>query len=91
MSQDNRNIWEPSQNYIPGRSDMDYVPLSKAKSDSFDIDVRRILALWPFILLFGLLGYAAGSIFLRYSTPVYTITTSISIEEKDEICEMCSA
>ena len=55
MSQDNRNIWEPSQNYIPGRPDTDYVPLSKAKSDSLDIDVRRILALWPFILLFGLL------------------------------------
>ncbi|NDE25566.1 MAG: hypothetical protein EB002_11095, partial [Betaproteobacteria bacterium] len=61
------------------------VPLQKAKTESLDIDIRRILALWPFILLFGLLGYAAGSIFLRYSTPIYTISTSISIEEKDEM------
>jgi tyrosine-protein kinase Etk/Wzc len=82
---EDKNIWEGNkanvsepEHYIKNNS-------SANTGSSFDIDFRRILALWPFILLFGMLGFALGSIYLRYITPIYTLSTSISIEDRAEI------
>ena len=84
MSKEDKNIWEGQSS---SRSTEETTPTrtTTGSASSFDIDVRRILALWPFILLFGLLGFAVGSIYLRYITPIYTLSTSISIEDKAEI------
>lgn len=84
MSMEDKNIWEGQT--VSRDADQ---PLASrnttASTSAFDIDIRRILALWPFILLFGLLGFAVGSIYLRYITPIYTLSTSISIEDRAEI------
>jgi len=82
---EDKNIWEGNKANV---SEPEYYVKNNQNSNtgsSFDIDFRRILALWPFILLFGMLGFALGSIYLRYITPVYTLSTSISIEDKTEI------
>ena len=81
MSKLDQNIWEGNVAKI----EKDNSGIEKSSAGAFDIDFRRILALWPFILLFSLLGYAVGSIYLRYVTPIYTISTSISLEEKEEV------
>ena len=82
---EDKNIWEGNKTKV---AEPEYYiknnPAANTGS-SFDIDFRRILALWPFILLFGMLGFALGSIYLRYITPIYTLSTSISIEDKSEI------
>jgi uncharacterized protein involved in exopolysaccharide biosynthesis len=77
MSKEDKNIWEGNAST---RNESDYIRTAKTGASALDIDLRRILALWPFILLFGLLGFAVGSIYLRYITPIYTLSTSISIE-----------
>jgi capsular exopolysaccharide synthesis family protein len=82
---EDKNIWEGNKANV---SEPDYYVKNNQSANtgsSFDIDFRRILALWPFILLFGMLGFALGSIYLRYITPIYTLSTSISIEDKSEI------
>jgi capsular exopolysaccharide synthesis family protein len=82
MSREDKNIWEGNTS----RAESDYIRTAKTgNASALDIDIRRILGLWPFILLFGLLGFAVGSIYLRYITPIYTLSTSISIEDKAEI------
>jgi tyrosine-protein kinase Etk/Wzc len=77
---DSNNIWERGQ----AVSDNAPSKQTKASRSALDIDLRRIVGLWPFILLFGLLGYAVGGIYLRYVTPVYTVSASLGLEARDE-------
>ena len=81
MIRDENNIWETN----PTNKEVVNTTQEKSRSNSLDIDFRRILSTWPFILLFGLLGYAVGSIYLRYASTIYSVSTSISIEEKEEV------
>lgn len=81
MIKDDHNVWENRNT----ATEKDQVQQLKPKTNVLDIDFRRILSVWPFILLFGLLGYAAGSIYLRYSTTIYSVATSISLEQKEEV------
>lgn len=80
MKEDN-NIWESKS----GRNDVEKNNQVKLSSNALDLDFRRVLSIWPFILLFGLFGYAVGSIYLRYATTIYTVSTSISLEENQEV------
>ena len=57
----------------------------KPRTSSIDIDFRRVLSVWPYIILFGIFGYIGGSIFLRYTEVNYVLSTSISIEEQQEV------
>ena len=79
MTEDN-NIWENKGNSFEIES-----VKSPLKTNSFDLDIRRIIAIWPFILIFGLLGYAVGNIYLRYSNTIFTVVTSVSLEENQPI------
>jgi tyrosine-protein kinase Etk/Wzc len=80
MNNRSDNVWEGRTESQTKESQQ-----TKLSANALDIDFRRILSIWPFILLFGLLGYAAGSIYLRYATTIYTVSTSISLEEKQEV------
>lgn len=77
------NVWESGQSR-PVENDMQQNP-PRVRSTGFDIDFRRVLSIWPYILLFGLLGYLVGSIYLRYLNFVYTVNTSLTIEQKEEV------
>lgn len=82
MKEEDNNIWESALNNSESKKGS---LQSNLKSNSLDLDFRRILAIWPFIILFGLFGYAVGSIYLRYATTIYTVSTSISLEENQEV------
>ena len=82
MSKTDYNIWEA--NAPSGYTTRDPEP-RQSNSSGIDIDIRRILSIWPFILLFGLLGYAVGSIYLRYTNTIYSVSTSVSLEESQEV------
>ena len=58
---------------------------TKLRVNSIDIDFRRVLSVWPFIILFSILGYLVGLLYLRYTDIVYNVTTSISIEQDQEV------
>ncbi|MEI2748702.1 MAG: polysaccharide biosynthesis tyrosine autokinase [Ferruginibacter sp.] len=81
MSKDDHNVWENKTTSV----ERENLQQGKLRTNSLDIDFRRILSIWPFILLFGLLGYAAGSIYLRYANKIYSVSTSISLEQKEEV------
>ena len=81
MNREDANVWEKRR---PGY-EYDSVPISNPSSSSVDIDFKRVLSIWPFILLFGLIGYAVGNIYIRYSTENYIASTSLSLEDKEEI------
>lgn len=75
------NVWENKTN----SNEDDALPVAKNKAGGFDIDFRRIISAWPYVLLFGFLGFLAGSLYLRYVTTEYIVSTSIIMEEKQEV------
>lgn len=81
MKEDN-NVWEQGSSQPVEKELAQPVRL---RTNSFDIDFRRVMSIWPYILLFGLLGYIAGSIYLRYLNFVYIVNTSVTIEQKEEV------
>ncbi len=81
MIKDDHNVWE--NNAIV--SDKEPAKQSNPRTNTLDIDFRRVISIWPYILLCGLLGYAAGSIYLRYVNVIYNVSSSISLEQKEEV------
>ena len=79
MTEEN-NLWENKERSL----DTDNKKAVN-KTSVIDIDIRRILGIWPFIIVFALLGYAVGNIYLRYSTTIYTVSTSVSLEENQSV------
>ena len=57
---------------------------SGTSSNFLDIDFRRILRMWPFILLFALLGGIAAKVVLRYMVPIYRASSNVNIQQKEE-------
>jgi len=50
-----------------------------------DIDFRRLLSVWPYILLFSIVGFSVGKLYTRYIVTTYTVSTKINIQQKEEI------
>ena len=82
MSKEDFNVWE---NKNMNGADKDAAQPAKLSTNAIDIDFRRVISVWPFIVLFAVLGYVAGMLYLRYASTVYSVTTSISIEETKEV------
>lgn len=76
------NIWENKTTVSEKQPEQ---KTSKPKGSHIDIDIRRILSVWPWVIVFGILGFVAGKIYLRYVTKIYLVTTSINIQQKEEI------
>jgi len=83
MSNVDNNIWENNQQEEKKNISSSNLNTTINKS-SFDIDIRRLIGLWPFVLLFGLLGYLIGNIYLRYITPIYTVSTALAFDDNTE-------
>lgn len=78
------NPWEPQQNENGHSPHFFAQRLSRTKS-FLDIDLQRILRIWPWVLVFALLGLTAGYTILRYSTSLYKASSTINIQQKEEI------
>jgi capsular exopolysaccharide synthesis family protein len=55
------------------------------KKNVLDIQPARILAVWPFIVLGGLLAFFISWTYLRYSVNIYQVTTSVVLENNKEM------
>lgn len=82
MIKEDFNVWE-NRNMSADKDNSGQQ--AKPRTNSIDIDFRRVISTWPFILLFAVFGYIAGILYLRYSATVYVVSTSISIEEDQEV------
>lgn len=78
---DDNNVWEGKS----AKENEDISPAVSKSSGGIDIDFKRILFAWPYVLLFGFLGFLAGTLYLRYAATEYSVTTSIIMEEKQEV------
>lgn len=81
MNNQDNNIWEPN----PSPQLIAAPNAVKAKTGSLDINFRRIISVWPFVLGSAFLGLICGLIYLRYVDVVYNVSTSINIEQKEEL------
>ncbi len=81
MKKEDYNVWE-GKTMLTEKDDFS---TTAVKGGGMDIDFRRILSAWPYVLLFAFLGFLGGSIYLRYVENIYHVSTSITIEEKQEV------
>ncbi len=73
------NPWDTNQEieYVAGHAPA--VP--KKSASAFDIQYRRILSVWPWIIPAGLLFLAAAWFYLRYQDDVYRVSASIVLQD----------
>lgn len=50
-----------------------------------DIDFKRLISVWPYALLFCIVGAICGKIYTRYIVTTYSVATKINIQQKEEI------
>ena len=50
-----------------------------------DIDVRRIISIWPYILFMAIIGFTAGRVYTKYMVDNHTVATKVNIQQKEEI------
>ena len=81
MSPTDNNPWE--NNSV--EQEQYNVATKKVKKNTLDIQPLRILAIWPFIVLGGLLGFFISWTYLRYSVNIYEVSTSVVLENYKEM------
>lgn len=81
MSEVKQNPWENSSNSM-----LDFTMKRTENSKSLnDIDFRRLISIWPYILLCSILGFGLGKLYTRYIVTTYSVSTKINIQQKEEI------
>ena len=81
MSELKQNPWENSSN---SSQDIGMKRTQTNKSLN-DIDLRRLLYIWPYVLLCSFLGFALGKLYTRYTISTFSVSTKINIQQKEEI------
>ena len=85
-----QNPWEadkePQQQYIAGG----YASNPRKSASVWDIQYRRILQVWPWMIPAGLLFLAAAWFYLRYQDDVYSVRSSIVIQDQSSVANMYS-
>ena len=81
MSPTNNNPWENN----PVEQEQYNVTIKKVKKITLDIQPLRILAIWPFIVLGGILGFFTSWTYLRYSVNIYEVSTNVVLENNKEM------
>jgi capsular exopolysaccharide synthesis family protein len=72
---DSRPVEKEQYNFAP----------KAVKKNVLDIQPQRILAIWPLIVLGGLLGFFISWTYLRYSVNIYEVSTSVVLENNKEM------
>ncbi len=79
---EDRNIWESSSATSPQtKSNV----TATTNSHYLDIDIRRVFSVWPYILVLGLAGWWVAKLYLRYVHTVYSVSTSINLQQQQEV------
>lgn len=81
MSTTDNNPWENN----PVEQGQYNVTTKKVKKNTLDIQPLRILAVWPFIVLGGILGFFISWTYLRYSVNIYEVSTNVVLENNKEM------
>jgi len=82
MAATDNNPWEKTSPVAQSQTNFASETLKK---NVLDIQPARILAVWPFIILGGLLGFFISWTYLRYSINIYQVSTSAVLENNKEM------
>jgi capsular exopolysaccharide synthesis family protein len=78
----NSNPWEadkdPQQQYVAGA----YASNPRKSASVWDIQYRRILQVWPWMIPAGLIFLAVSWFYLRYQDDIYSVRSSIVIQDQ---------
>ena len=81
MSATDNNPWDSR----PVEKDQYNFTPKTVKKNVLDIQPQRILAIWPLIVLGGVLGFFISWTYLRYSVNIYEVSTSAVLENYKEM------
>ncbi len=81
MAVTNHNPWDSR----PVEKEQYNFSTKAVKKNVLDIQPQRILAIWPLIVLGGLLGFFISWTYLRYSVNIYEVSTSAVLENYKEM------
>lgn len=81
MAISDNNPWEKNDQSQPTTNFVS----EPVKKNVLDIQPRRILSVWPFVILGGLLCFSISWTFLRYVINIYEVTTSVVLENTEEM------
>lgn len=81
MSELDKNPWESYPNYRNVAELAD----RNARRNVWDIQYRRVLSVWPWMIMSAVICMFGALIYLRYQTDVYELTTSIVVEDNQEV------
>lgn len=77
------NPWESDRSH-PTMAATTTVSKKITRTNASDIDLRRLLALWPWVIVSILLATIAAFTYLRYAVPVYQSTIQVSMKGDDQ-------
>jgi capsular exopolysaccharide synthesis family protein len=81
MSKQDQNPWESYPNL---KNTTEQVEKNTSKK-VLDVQFRRVLSVWPYMFLSAILCAIIASIYLRYQIDIFELSTSIVVEEDQEI------
>lgn len=81
MAQVDNNPWESYPNY----RNVSELAERNARRNVWDIQYRRVLSIWPFMIISAVLLMIGAATYLRYQTDVYQLSTSIVVEDNQEM------
>jgi len=81
MSTSDFNPWE--SNTTSNNEEINSIPQPKnvLKRKVIDIQYTRILAIWPYMLLSGIVLFFMGWLYLRYTINIYQASTSVVLDD----------
>lgn len=81
MAQVDNNPWESYPNY----RNVSELAERNARRNVWDIQYRRVISVWPYMIACAVLFMLIAATWLRYQTDVYQLSTSIVVEDNQEI------
>lgn len=81
MAQVDNNPWESYPNY----RNVSELAERNARRNVWDIQYRRVLSVWPYMIGCAVFFMLVAATYLRYQTDVYQLSTSIVVEDNQEI------
>jgi tyrosine-protein kinase Etk/Wzc len=81
MDKQDQNPWESYPNL---KNTSELVEKNSSKR-ILDIQYRRVLSVWPYMFLCAIMSAIVASIYLRYQIDIFELSTSIVVEEDQEV------
>ena len=81
MSKQDQNPWESYPNL---KNTTELVEKNTSKK-VLDVQFRRVLSVWPYMFVSAIVCAIIASIYLRYQIDIFELSTSIVVEEDQQV------